>query len=500
MAHHTRSLIAATLVLVLTGCRFSANRPTMPSASVRPASGVSTQPVLPTASPLAASPASGSAASASAALAIPLVARIVRDLRHLPQDLAVARDGTTWLLAADGIWQRPSDDAAWTLDAPLTACELPAAPGEPPAEIATDPAGVPWILDPATGRIWQHKATGDWQLAASGLGEARGLSVAADGTAYAVASDATATVWKVTAGKPEPLRDATWKHPVATAVDANGALLVVDDVYRAVHRYGTTQKLAAIPPSLGRLTIGRDNDGTPLIVGGVRGVIAMRVQEKSLGFPLLPTTSLPTAGAEGFKALRLFSTVPDRYVVIARIETAIGTIGEFRVVTAIGRKPGQVYQSSAAYIGKALALRAQAAGQVASLGSGYQLFRIRGTGKSSDATNRGSSWQFDYWNGADHSIATITMAAQGVTLEKSLMPDSLPAPAPLPDQVIESDLAWADAVKSGMPNQIAADMDLSTLNGTPFWRISWTTGGQTYRVNAATGEAGLETSPTAAAG
>jgi hypothetical protein len=510
MTRYIRILIGSGLVLTLAGCRFNANRPNVPTTSARPGSGVSTQPVAPGSSGAPGSPAapgasaapgdpaSGSAASASAAVAIPVVARIERDLRHLPQDLAVAPDGTTWLLATDGIWQRPAGSVAWTGDAPLATVELPAAPANPPAEIVTDATGVPWILDPASGRLWQRTGKGAWQVAASGMPGATGLSVAGDGTAYAVASDATATVWKVQAGTPEPLRDATWKHPVATAVDAHNGLLVVDDVYRAVHRFGTTQKVAAIPPSLGRLTIGRDSDGTPLIVGGQRGVIAMRILEKNLGFPTLPSTSLPTAGSEGFKGLRLFIPAIDQYLLMARIDTPLGTIGELRAITAIGRKPGQTYTSSAAFTGTALTVRSLVDRELEVLGTGYRLFRVRGTLKTSEATNRTSSWLFDYWNEADRTIATVTLAPQGVTTERSYMPASLPAPALLGDVTIDSHLAWAYAVKSGMANKITADMDLRQDGADANWRITWTSGGQTYRVNAVTGAAGLETSQNAA--
>src|SRR4051812_16173451 len=105
---------------------------------------------------------------------------------------------------------------------------------------------------------------------------------------------------------------------------------------------------------------------------------------------------------------------------------------------------------------------------------------------------------FDYWSPTSRTLATISLAAQGVTSERVFIPQTLVGGPPALGEIpIDSNLAWALAVKAGMPNQIVADVDLFQQGADRFWRIAWTSGGQAYRVNAVSGEAGLETSPSA---
>jgi hypothetical protein len=494
MIRSCRSLTLVGLTLAVMGCRFNANRPPVPAGSSRPSPGASGRPAV---SDVVGKPAQTDPkpqASPSAVGAIPVVARTERDLRHPPQDLALGPAGEAWLLAADGIWQRPAGAATWTADGDLKTLDLPAVPATPPAEIVVDPSGQPWILDPTSGRLWKRTAAAKWQVAASGLTGACGLSVAGDGTAYAVASDAAATVWKIAAGTPVPLHADTWKHPVTTAVDAKGALLVVDDALRVVHRYGTDQRLAPIPPALGRLTIGRESDGAPLIVGGQNGVTAIRIGDKSLSFPSLPATSLPTAGAGGFGGLRLFGLASGQYLAMARMNTGGGVVGELRTVTVVGRKSGETYALSTSYTGTALALRSLALREVETLGKGYQLYRIRGASKAQDTTNWTAAWYFDYWNASDRTLATISLAPLGLITERSFIPEGLAAPTLLGDVPLDSHQAWAAAVKVGMPNHITGDMELRQDGTQTYWRIHWLSGGQTYRVDAVTGAAAMETS------
>jgi hypothetical protein len=492
MTPHARLLVALTLSL--TGCRFAANRPAVPGSSVRPGSDVSAQPVA-SASPGPGSSAAPASNAASQAGVIPVITRIERDLRQLPQDMALSPDGTVWLLASNGIWHRPPGSNTWTVDAPLKTLELPAVPGAAPAELVTDPKGQPWILDPGSGRLWSRVADKQWQVSASGLINAQGLSVGADGTAYAVASDATATVMRIRAGALEPIRNTAWKAPVTTAIEAGGSLLVIDPALKVAHRDGQEQKLAPIPPSLGRLTIGRDPVGAPLIVGGIKAFVAIRVGEKAFTFPTLPVTSLPMTGSDGFTALRLFNPSAGQYLAMARLQTPAGTIGEIRHVTVVGRKPGEVYMPSASYTGTALGLQNRAQREADKLGSGYRLYRLRGVGKTADTSNRTTAWLYDYWSDSDRTLVTLSIAPQGLTTERSYLPGGLAAPPTLPVVAIDSLQAWAAAVKVGLPNHALAEMDLHQENGVTSWWIRWASGEKSYRIDATSGAAVLETSP-----
>ena len=53
--------------------------------------------------------------------------------------------------------------------------------------------------------------------------------------------------------------------------------------------------------------------------------------------------------------------------------------------------------------------------------------------------------------------------------------------------------AWARAIEAGMNRNARFDFELVMVASRPIWRLSWVSGGQTYRVDTVTGFASLET-------
>ncbi|MBC7543380.1 MAG: hypothetical protein H7338_11680, partial [Candidatus Sericytochromatia bacterium] len=420
------------------------------------------------------------------------VAHIVRDLRHEPIDLALSTAGVMWLLAKDGIWQRPvAGGTDWVKEGELESVGIRDAAAVPQPELTTDSKGVPWLLHPTTGTLWTRTDTAVWQPAATGLIGATGLTIGPDGTAYAVAPGTPGDLLKVSGGTSTRIANEGWKQPVVTGFDIKGNLFVVDAAARLVALVNSAVKLYTIPQSLGRLTIGRDAEGAPLIVGGKNAVIAIKVGDKSLSFPSIPTTALPIV-TSAFTALRFYGLPASQYLCMARFGEGAAAGGELRLVTVPVRVSGAQYLPGSSFQGTPLTLRALAQREADKIEPGYRLTAIHGVQKEPACDNRVAPWVFDYRKVGSDKQLSISLGALGLLSDQTFLSSSAPAGVPLVDVPLDAHQAWAAAVKAGMPNAIKAEVSLAQSNETAYWRFLWTSGGQTYRVNAITGQAGLD--------
>lgn len=486
--------IAVSLLVVLTaGCR------PMPGIGGEPpagSDGASRPGTIPAGSDGAKAPTPHESAPATGLLrdgaTIPLSARTVRDLRHVPLDFAYSERGSFWLLSPQGLWRR-TEQSAWEQVAgvqafgagPLTTAPLP--------ELVVDAEDRPWILDRRQGQVLGLGDEG-LQPVIEGLPPVRGLSVAPDGTVYVVAAEGEPAVYRIRDGQVARLEDESWQRPVMTGIDGDGGLLVVDAGAQAVRRVATGQTLFPVPTGLGALTFGRDRDGAPLLVGGQRAPLVMRVGDKALSFPKMPSKVMPSLSQGSFAWTRVFAREPDSVVVMVRYGDGETIGGEIREGQAPERAAGATYAPSASYTATALRLRPLAESEAAKLGEGYRLTRISGRGLASRGLNQGNAWVYEFIGQQGQPLLAVSIGPLGRVIEQVYPPVEVTA-TPLPAATLDVDQAWARALQAGMNREVRFDAVLEVDGGQPVWRLSWLSGGQTYRVDAMTGVAALDGSP-----
>lgn len=426
---------------------------------------------------------------ASDGAAIPLSVQTVRDLRHIPLDFAYSKQGSFWLLSPKGLWRR-SEHSAWEQVAGVQAFGSGALATPPLPELVVDAADRPWILDRRQGQVL---GLGDGGLVpvAEGLPPVRGLSVAPDGTAYAVAAEGEPAVYRIRDGQVAQLDGGNWQRPVATGIDADGTLLVVDAEAMTVTRAATGQALRPVPAGLGALTFGRDADGAPLLVGGQRAPLVMRIGDKALSFPKMPNKVMPSLTQGAFTWLRLFAQEEGRVVVMARHGDGEAIGGEIRQGVAPERRAGERYAPSASYTATALRLRPLAMTEAAKLGEGYRLTRVSGRNMTSRGLNSSTAWVYEFVGTSEQPLLAVGIGPLGRVIEQVYPPVEVTA-TPIPTVALDVDQAWARAIQVGLNREARFDAVLEVDGGRPVWRLTWLSGGQTYRIDAVTGAAALE--------